>query len=118
NVSGVSDKYLKYYLNKTAPKTPKKIRNTTSTVQISGKVELDLNVVGKRVFEAVNEVNEFIDKSIMNGIETVKIIHGVGTGALKKAIAEELRSNKSVKTFRPGNYGEGEIGVTIVEFKK
>ncbi|MEG1805672.1 MAG: endonuclease MutS2 [Clostridia bacterium] len=118
NVSGVSDKYLKYYLNKTVPKTPKKIRNTTSTVQISGKVELDLNVVGKRVFEAVNEVNEFIDKSIMNGIETVKIIHGVGTGALKKAIAEELRSNKSVKTFRPGNYGEGEIGVTIVELKK
>lgn len=118
NLKGVSERYLKYYNRLNSQKEPKKVKNTTSSVQVSGKVELELNIVGKRVYEAINEVNEFIDKSILNGLQTVKIIHGVGTGALKKAVCEELRSNRSVKTYRAGLFGEGEVGVTIVELKK
>ena len=53
----------------------------------------------------------------MAHLETVTIIHGKGTGALRKAVHANLRRNKAVKSFRLGNYGEGESGVTVVELK-
>ena len=53
----------------------------------------------------------------MAGLHQVTIIHGKGTGALRKAVHASLRRNKAVKSFRLGNYGEGESGVTVVELK-
>ncbi|MGN0804245.1 MAG: endonuclease MutS2 [Candidatus Coproplasma sp.] len=77
----------------------------------------DINVIGMTVDEALPEVENFIDKAITDNLEQVKIIHGVGTGKLKNAIAQLLKRHRGVKEFRSGVYGEGEIGVTIVTLK-
>ena len=77
----------------------------------------EINVVGKTSLEALTEVENFIDQAIVNGLEEVKIIHGVGEGILLKEIRNYLKTVKSVLEFRRGKYGEGENGVTIVTLK-
>ena len=67
--------------------------------------------------EAVAALENFLDTAMMGKLETVTIIHGKGTGALRKAVHEILRRSKVVKSFRLGRYGEGEAGVTVVELK-
>ena len=67
--------------------------------------------------EALNEVDKFLDSGMLRGQTTLYIIHGNGTGALRTAIQKHLRTHKAVKSFRPGRYGEGENGVTVVELK-
>ena len=83
--------------------------------QRSASSELDLR--GQTIEEAIMMVDQFIDSCTLLGIKTITIIHGKGTGALRKAVHEILRRNKAVKSFRLGRYGEGEAGVTIVELK-
>lgn len=78
----------------------------------------EINVIGMTVDEALIEVENFIDKALTDNLEQVKIIHGVGTGKLRNAIAQRLKKHRSVKEFRAGAYGEGEIGVTIVTLGK
>lgn len=78
---------------------------------------LEINVLGMTVEEALYEVENFIDRAVMDNLEQVKIIHGVGTGKLRAAISQRLKSHKNVKEFRLGKYGEGETGVTIVTLK-
>jgi DNA mismatch repair protein MutS2 len=65
--------------------------------------------------EAILRVEKFIDESISNGLHKVDLIHGKGTGALRKRIAEYLKSDKRIKSFRLGNWDEGGAGVTVVE---
>ncbi|MGN0824262.1 MAG: Smr/MutS family protein, partial [Candidatus Coproplasma sp.] len=77
----------------------------------------EINVIGMTVDEALPEVENFLDKAITDNLEQVKIIHGVGTGKLRGAIAQLLKRHRGVKEFRSGAYGEGEIGVTIVTLK-
>lgn len=77
----------------------------------------EINVIGMTVDEALPEVENFLDKAITDNLEQVKIIHGVGTGKLRGAISQFLRRHRGVKEYRPGAYGEGEIGVTIVTLK-
>ena len=67
--------------------------------------------------EAESVVETFLSTAVMGHLETVTIIHGKGTGVLRAAVQDELRRCKYVKSFRLGVYGEGESGVTIVEFK-
>ena len=62
-------------------------------------------------------VEQFLSSSMLSGFETVTLIHGKGTGALRKGIHDYLRRSKHVKAFRLGVYGEGEDGVTIVTLK-
>lgn len=62
-------------------------------------------------------VENFLSAAVMGRLETVTIIHGKGTGALRKAVHAILRRNKAVKEFRLGVYGEGESGVTVVTLK-
>lgn len=81
----------------------------------SAGMELDLR--GKMVDEALMEVDQFIDHAIMNGLGSVVIIHGKGTGALRTGIQQHLRTHRNVKSFRLGAYGEGDAGVTVVELK-
>lgn len=81
----------------------------------SAATELDIR--GCTVDEGVMMTENFIAGSLLSGFETVTIIHGKGTGALRKGIHEHLRRMKQVKAFRPGVYGEGEDGVTIVTLK-
>ena len=78
---------------------------------------LEINVLGLTVEEALYEVDNFIDKAVTDNLEEVKIIHGVGTGRLRKAIWEHLKRHKNVGSLRLGKYGEGETGVTFVKLK-
>ena len=80
-------------------------------------VQTEINLLGKTVSEAVQEVDAFIDRAVLSGLEEVKIIHGVGTGKLREGIRNHLRGMKNVAEFRSGVYGEGEAGVTIVKLK-
>ena len=82
-----------------------------------GAAETRLNVIGKTSLEAIDEVNRFIDFAVVNNLEEVTIIHGVGEGILLKTIRDYLKTDKNVKEFRRGRYGEGENGVTVVKLK-
>ena len=81
----------------------------------AAKAELDLR--GMMTDEALGAVDLFLDNALMGKLETVTIIHGKGTGALRKAVREHLKRSRYVKSFRPGAYGEGEDGVTVVTLK-
>ena len=77
----------------------------------------EVDIRGCTVDEGIMMVENFIAGSLLSGFETVTIIHGKGTGALRKGIHEHLRRMKQVKSFRLGVYGEGEDGVTVVTLK-
>lgn len=79
--------------------------------------QTEINVIGLTSDEALDKVISFIDKAVVNNLEEVKIIHGVGFKILSTAIHNYLRSSKSVESFRFGKYGEGEHGVTFVKLK-
>lgn len=81
------------------------------------KPVLEINILGLTVIEALYEVDNFIDRALIDNIDEIKIIHGVGTGKLKNAIAEHLKKHKRVESFRSGKYGEGETGVTFIKLK-
>ena len=80
-------------------------------------LRFNLQRSGYETLEAESIVENYIDSAVMAKLGTVTIIHGKGTGALRKAVHEMLRRNKAVKSFRLGHYGEGEAGVTVVELK-
>ena len=92
-----------------------KIRQGDRQLRTSASHELDIR--GLESLEAESVVETFISSAVMGHLETVTIIHGKGTGALRKAVHEILRRNKAVRTFRLGVYGEGESGVTVVTLK-
>ena len=77
--------------------------------------EVDLR--GMMTDEAIGALDIFLDNAVMGKLNQVTVIHGKGTGAVRKAVREHLRRSRYVKTFRPGRYGEGEDGVTVVELK-
>ena len=77
--------------------------------------EVDLR--GMMTDEAILALDRFLDSAVMGRLETVTVIHGKGTGAVRKAVREHLKRSKYVRSFRPGRYGEGEDGVTVVELK-
>ena len=82
-----------------------------------GVAKTEINVLGKTSLEALDEVYNFIDQAVLHSLEEIKIIHGVGEGILLKEIRNYLKTDKRVKSFRRGNYGEGENGVTIITLK-
>ena len=94
-------------------------RRSSTCVQLdkSRKASMEINLLGYTVDEALAEVDKFLDSGMLRGQQTLYIIHGNGTGALRTAIQKHLRTHKAVKSFRPGRYGEGENGVTVVELK-
>ncbi|MDR0880080.1 MAG: endonuclease MutS2 [Clostridioides sp.] len=83
----------------------------------SGKVKSEVDVRGMNLEEATLAVEKYLDDASMSGQERVTVIHGVGTGVLKKGLQDVIKSNRNVKSQRPGEYGEGGMGVTIVSFK-
>lgn len=85
--------------------------------RLNSPVNREIDLRGQTVLEALLEVEKFIDNAILMGVSQLSIIHGKGTGTLRKEIHKYLKNNKFVKSFRLGTFGEGEDGVTIVELK-
>ena len=77
--------------------------------------EIDLR--GMMTDEAIAVLDRFLDTAMMGKLESVTIIHGKGTGAVRKAVREHLKRSRYIKSFRPGRYGEGEDGVTVAELR-
>ncbi len=90
-------------------------------VRVSGvkasSVKLELDLRGLNVEEALERVDKYIDDAVIAGLHEVTIIHGKGTGTLRKAIQRHFRNHTHVENYRLGVYGEGEDGVTVVELK-
>ena len=101
----------------TAKKQAKKQAGTVSRAFRASAAPAELDLRGMMSDEAVGAVDLFLDNALMGKLETVRIIHGKGTGALRRAVREHLKRSKYVKEFRSGVYGEGEDGVTVVTLK-
>lgn len=89
---------------------------STSSVS-SKKVGIDINVIGLNTEEAIREIENYMDKVILQGYDTFTIIHGLGSGILRKNIGEYLKSNRYVASYRTGGQNEGGMGATVVEMK-
>lgn len=101
---------------KEKPKTPRhNVYRTSSRADADVKTEIDMR--GETVDEAIGELSLFIDKCVLNNIEEIRIIHGKGTGALRTAVTDYLRTHPNISEYRLGKYGEGENGVTIAKVK-
>ena len=82
------------------------------------QVSSEINLLGKTVDEALAELDKYLDDAYLAHLTTVRVVHGKGTGALRSAVQSHLKRIKYVKSFRLGEYGEGDAGVTIVTFKE
>ncbi len=91
--------------------------SSTLNISKSRTVKPEINVIGMNVEEANFVIDKFLDDCSLAKLETVRIIHGKGTGKLKNGIHQFLKTNSHVKSFRLGTFGEGEMGVTVVELK-
>ena len=96
-----------------APK--RRVTKQISSRRTGGSMELDLR--GQTVLDALLEIDRFLDSAVLTGLHQVTIIHGKGTGALRKAVQDHLKRHPAVKQYRLGTFGEGEDGVTIAELK-
>ncbi len=83
----------------------------------SASVHTEINLLGKTTDEALVELDKYLDDAYLAHLPSVRIVHGKGTGALRKAVHQYLRRQKHVASFRLGEFGEGDSGVTIAEFK-
>ena len=100
-------------------KTEKMQRSSSGKLKMSKSysVSTEINLLGKTVDEALSELDKYMDDAYLAHLPSVRIVHGKGTGALRKAVHGYLRKNRVIKTFRLGEFGEGDAGVTIAEFK-
>lgn len=80
-------------------------------------VSSEINLIGKTVDEALGELDKYLDDAYLAHLHTVRIVHGKGTGALRKAVHNHLKHQKYIKSFHLGEFGEGDAGVTIAEFE-
>ncbi|MCL1808002.1 MAG: endonuclease MutS2 [Oscillospiraceae bacterium] len=106
-------------LNDLRPCPPKKEKKSGSVSLASAPepVSTEVDLRGQPADDGVLLMERFIDDAVMRKLETVTVIHGKGTGALRAAVQAALKKNKSVKGFRLGRYGEGEAGVTVVTLR-
>lgn len=85
---------------------------------ITKQARTELNIIGMTTLEMEPELEKFIDDAFLSGLNTVTVVHGKGTGALRTAVANYLHGHPHVASFRAGRFGEGETGVTVVEIKQ
>lgn len=96
-------------------KTQHNLYRTSSRADKDVKTEIDMR--GETVDEAIGQLGLFIDRCVLNNIEEIRIIHGKGTGVLRTAVGDYLKTHPNVAEYRLGRYGEGENGVTIAKLK-
>ncbi|MDP9194630.1 MAG: Smr/MutS family protein [Acidobacteriota bacterium] len=90
-----------------------KHRPAANSGDIAVQIAAELNLIGQRVDEALDESDKFLDRALLEGKQAVRIIHGFGTGTLRKAVREHLRKHPAVRSWRPGGENEGGDGATI-----
>lgn len=100
-------------------KTEKMQRSSSGKLKMSKSysISTEINLLGKTVDEALSELDKYLDDAYLAHLPSVRIVHGKGTGALRKAVQKYLSKNRVIKSFRLGEFGEGDAGVTIAEFK-
>ena len=96
------------------PKLPQNVRVSITTKQLERN---EINLLGRTVDEAVELADKFLDDAFLAQMTTIRIVHGMGTGALRQAISELLRSHPLVGHFEPAPQAEGGRGVTIVTLR-
>lgn len=113
----VSEKDVRFLGEKKADKSsaPVSVHRAVSRADTSVGTSVDLR--GMTAEEAISALQMYLDRAAMTNLNEVTVIHGKGTGVLRRVVADELKHNKLVKSFRLGRYGEGENGVTVVELK-
>ena len=96
-------------------------KKTTSASKLkmakSASISAELNLIGKTIDEALPLLDKYLDDAYLAHMPSVRIVHGKGTGALRNAVQSHLKRLKYIKSFRLGEFGEGDSGVTIAEFK-
>lgn len=94
-------------------------KSSTGKLKMSktASISTEINLLGKTVDEALAELDKYLDDAYLAHLPSVRIVHGKGTGALRQAVQNKLKRTKYVKSYRLGEYGEGDAGVTIAEFK-
>lgn len=90
-------------------------RKLTSSIEIPAGVKQEIDLRGMYGDEAINAIEKFFDEALLSGLQRVNLIHGKGTGALRRKINDYLEHNKAIKSFRLGEWNEGGSGVTVVE---
>ena len=113
--TNVNIKYLQK-LNKSNFKSAP-INNSYTSISKTKTVNTEINVIGLNVDEAIPIVDKFLDDSYLAKLQSVRIVHGKGTGKLRTGIQDFLKKHPHVKSYRVGTFGEGEMGVTVVKLK-
>ena len=105
--------------NDTAAKTTGKKSRYTGNGGFSkaATISPEINLIGKTTDEAIALLDKYLDDAYLSHLGSVRIVHGKGTGALRNAVHTYLKRQKHVKSYHLGEYGEGDAGVTIAEFK-
>lgn len=101
---------------KHAPLKPKTVVTGGKSVKTQSTMTYELNIIGKRYVEAMEEVDKFLDTALVNNYSVCRIVHGMGSGVLRKGVHQLLKSKKYVKSFRDGGPNEGGLGATLVYF--
>ena len=98
-------------------KNIQRVRSSEDTIK-SATFSPEIDLRGMLTDEGIDELDKYLDDAYLSGISQVRVIHGKGTGAMRKAVHQYLRRAPHVKSYRLGVYGEGDSGVTVVELKK
>jgi DNA mismatch repair protein MutS2 len=104
-------------MKKKVPERKAKPSEAKIKKSVIGDFKAELDIRGRYGDDGWEETDKYLDSAVLAGLTVARIVHGKGTGALKKAIWERLKGDPRVKSFRLGNYGEGDSGVTVVELK-
>nr|AEA77206.1 MutS2 [Exiguobacterium sp. EPVM] len=104
-------------LQKIGPSKEQSLQSKGSSLKRQSSTKSELDLRGVRVEEGLTRLDKYIDEALVSGYDNVRIIHGLGTGAMRQATQEYLKGHRHVKSQRPGGMGEGGLGVTVVELK-
>ncbi len=96
--------------------TKKTGKSSSSGLSKSMHISTEINLLGKTVDEAIAELDKYLDDAYLSHVPSVRIVHGKGTGALRNAIHQHLKRLKYIDSYRLGEFGEGDSGVTIATF--
>lgn len=103
--------------NKTGKAFSKKFSSSSGSLSKSSSISSEINLIGLKVDEAIPRLDKYLDDAYLSHLSSVRIVHGKGTGALRNAVTAHLKRISYIASFRAGEFGEGDAGVTIVEFK-